>query len=47
MGAASEDAVLADKPVHAAQRIVDALSGLEVLGIAEEDVGNVGPFVLP
>jgi hypothetical protein len=34
------------KPVQAAQRIVDVLSGLEVLGIAEEDVGNVGPFVL-
>ena len=26
--------------------MVDALSGLEVLGIAEEDVGEVGAFVL-
>jgi hypothetical protein len=40
-GAASGDAVLGDKPVQAAQGKIDALSGLEVLGIAEEDVGDV------
>jgi hypothetical protein len=45
-GAASGDAVLADKPVQAAQGMIDALSGLEVLGVPEEDVGDVGSFVL-
>ncbi len=39
MGAASGDAVLANKPVETAQRIVDALSSREVLGVPEEDVG--------
>jgi len=33
VGAARRDAVLANKPVEAAQRIVNALSRLEVLGI--------------
>ena len=46
MGATRRDAVFADEPMEAAQGIVDALSGLEVLGIPEEDVGDVGPFVL-
>src|SRR5258708_2816735 len=46
MGATRRDAVLGGKPVEAAQGIVDALSGLKVLGIPEEDVGDVSPFVL-
>jgi hypothetical protein len=45
MGATRRDAVLGGKPVEAAQGIVDALSGLEVLGIAEEDVGEVGVMI--
>ena len=40
------DAVFAHKPVEAAQRIVDALSRLEVLAIPEEDAGDIGSFLL-
>ena len=47
MGAASGDAVLANKPVETAQRIVDALSSREVLGVPEEDVGAGNEEVRP
>ena len=46
IGPASGDAVFANQPVQTAQRLVDSLSGLEVLGVAEEDVGDVGALVL-